>query len=75
MRGIGVPVLTVRRYAGENTNIVTLLRCKKQVSIANSGGALGPVSLAVDIGGTFTDVVPPRRHLFIDKTLTTPDDY
>jgi N-methylhydantoinase A len=33
------------------------------------------VSLAVDIGGTFTDVVLRRgAELFIDKTLTTPDD-
>ena len=32
-------------------------------------------SLAVDIGGTFTDVVLRRgAELFTDKTLTTPDD-
>ncbi len=32
-------------------------------------------SLAVDIGGTFTDVVLHRgRDVFVDKTLTTPDD-
>jgi hypothetical protein len=67
MRGTDpVPVLTVCRRNDENTNNVTLLRCKKQVSIANSGGALG-VSLAVDIGGTFTDVVLRRgAELFID---------
>lgn len=33
-------------------------------------------ALAVDIGGTFTDVVlrGPTGHCWVDKTLTTPDD-
>src|SRR6187399_3003158 len=34
-----------------------------------------PASLAVDIGGTFTDVVLHRgKDVVVDKTLTTPDD-
>jgi N-methylhydantoinase A len=65
--------LTVRRHGGENTDIVTLLRCKKQVQ--DSGTPSPTASLAVDIGGTFTDVVLRRgAELFVDKTLTTPDD-
>jgi len=66
--------LTARRHDGENTNNVTLLRCKKQVPkhLETPGAA---TSLAVDIGGTFTDVVLRRgAELFVDKTLTTPDD-